>query len=144
MLIIFSVFTVVVAIDRIAKSMVTARLQEGAFSNANIFGVRLGHVVNRRNPWGSAIGVRLMAVAWLVLAAGSLAFAKLIDNPTTLIGLGALLGGAMGNLVDGISRRGVTDFIDLRVWPVFNVADTAIVCGATLLLWDVIRLRSGA
>ena len=52
--------------------------------------------------------------------------------------LGLLLGGASGNLVDrlfrapGFARGAVVDFIDLRVWPVFNLADSAIVCGGAL------------
>ncbi|RPJ13676.1 MAG: signal peptidase II [Actinobacteria bacterium] len=54
------------------------------------------------------------------------------------VALGLILGGALGNLADrvaggaGFSGR-VTDFIDLQVWPVFNLADTAIVIGALLL-----------
>mgnify|MGYP003854808255 CR=1 FL=1 len=54
------------------------------------------------------------------------------------IALGLVLGGALGNLTDraingsGLSGR-VTDFLDFRIWPVFNLADTAIVVGAVLL-----------
>lgn len=54
------------------------------------------------------------------------------------IALGLILGGALGNLADrvvngqGFSGR-VIDFIDLQIWPVFNLADTAIVVGAVLL-----------
>jgi signal peptidase II len=54
------------------------------------------------------------------------------------VALGLILGGALGNLADralngpGL-RGGVTDFIDLQVWPVFNLADTAIVVGAVVL-----------
>lgn len=56
----------------------------------------------------------------------------------TAVALGLILGGAIGNLADrtlnGPGLRGeVTDFIDLHVWPVFNVADTAIVVGAIVL-----------
>ena len=51
---------------------------------------------------------------------------------------GLVLGGALGNLTDrvmngpGLTGR-VTDFIDLRIWPVFNLADTSVVVGAVLL-----------
>jgi signal peptidase II len=54
------------------------------------------------------------------------------------VSLGLILGGALGNLADrvsngpGFSGR-VTDFIDLQVWPIFNLADTAIVLGAAIL-----------
>ena len=62
------------------------------------------------------------------------------------IGLGLVLGGALGNLTDRIVRgpafRGrVVDFVDLHVWPVFNVADSAIVVGAILI--GLASLRSG-
>ena len=45
------------------------------------------------------------------------------------IGMSAALGGAAGNLIDILRRHAVTDFIDLGWWPVFNLADVAIVAG---------------
>jgi signal peptidase II len=59
----------------------------------------------------------------------------------TAVALGLVLGGALGNLTDRIARGPgfsgqVVDFIDLHVWPVFNVADAAIVVGALLLAWS--------
>jgi signal peptidase II len=45
------------------------------------------------------------------------------------IGIGAALGGALGNLLDIIRTKSVRDFIDLGWWPVFNVADVAIIGG---------------
>jgi signal peptidase II len=54
---------------------------------------------------------------------------------------GLVLGGAVGNLADrvvrapGLLRGAVVDFVDLRWWPVFNLADAAITCGCLLLLW---------
>jgi signal peptidase II len=63
------------------------------------------------------------------------------------VALGLVLGGAAGNLIDRITRGPglsgrVIDFIDLHVWPVFNVADASIVVGAILLV--VLALREGA
>lgn len=62
------------------------------------------------------------------------------------VALGLVLGGALGNLTDRAIRapglRGrVVDFIDLHVWPVFNLADSAIVVGAILLAWIGFRDR---
>ena len=58
------------------------------------------------------------------------------------IAVGAIIGGAIGNLGDRAFREGegffggaVVDFIDLQWWPVFNVADSAIVVGGALVVW---------
>ncbi len=45
-----------------------------------------------------------------------------------------ILGGAIGNLIDRITLGYVIDFIDFRVWPVFNIADSAITIGAAIIL----------
>lgn len=59
------------------------------------------------------------------------------------IGMALIIGGAVGNVVDRLTRPGVTDFIDLHVgshhWPTFNVADSAIVAGAALVLLELFR-----
>ncbi|MDE2237203.1 MAG: signal peptidase II, partial [Elusimicrobia bacterium] len=49
-------------------------------------------------------------------------------------GLLLVLGGALGNLYDRLAYGFVVDFIDLRVWPVFNVADSCISVGAACLM----------
>ena len=51
------------------------------------------------------------------------------QSQVAMIGLGLALGGAAGNLLDGLRDRAIVDFIDLGWWPVFNVADVAIVAG---------------
>jgi signal peptidase II len=54
--------------------------------------------------------------------------------PLTLI-----LGGGVGNLIDRVRTDGrVMDFIDFKIWPVFNFADSAIVCGMLVLLFHVL------
>ena len=53
--------------------------------------------------------------------------------------LGLQLGGAAGNLVDRITLGKVTDFIDIGVWPVFNLADSSIVVGLAILAWFLLR-----
>ncbi len=52
--------------------------------------------------------------------------------PLSEAGLGLALGGATGNLVERLLRGSVTDFLYLRNWPVFNLADAAMVCGLLL------------
>jgi signal peptidase II len=53
---------------------------------------------------------------------------------TYIIAFSLILGGAVGNLFDRIVIGHVIDFIDFRVWPVFNVADSAITIGAAIIL----------
>ncbi|HEV3362911.1 MAG TPA: signal peptidase II, partial [Acidimicrobiia bacterium] len=57
--------------------------------------------------------------------------------------LGLQLGGALGNLVDRLRDGYVTDFIDLQVWPIFNIADSAICVGVAILAWHLL-FRSSA
>ncbi len=88
-------------------------------------------------PWLFAaftIGVSILIVATAFRRRSALA----------AVALGLVLGGALGNLTDRAVRapglRGrVIDFIDLHVWPIFNVADAAIVVGAVLLAVSTLR-----
>ena len=58
---------------------------------------------------------------------------------STLAALGLLAGGALGNLSDRVRDGAVTDFIDLPLWPAFNLADVAITAGVALLAWLYLR-----
>ncbi len=53
---------------------------------------------------------------------------------TYIVAFSLILGGAIGNLLDRIFLGYVIDFIDFRIWPVFNVADSAITVGAAIIL----------
>ena len=67
------------------------------------------------------------------------------ENGVTLTGLALVLGGALGNFWDRVVTGTVTDFIQVFLgsyeYPSFNVADSAIFCGAVLLLWDLWHQR---
>lgn len=62
-------------------------------------------------------------------------------EPWLRVGLGLVLGGAVGNVIDRVLAGSVTDFIDFRIFPVFNVADIGITVGALIIAW---RLWSGS
>lgn len=53
-------------------------------------------------------------------------------------GAGLLVGGAVGNLIDRIDTGYVVDFFDFRVWPIFNIADIAIVIGVSLIIYELL------
>lgn len=98
------------------------------------------HLTRVANP-GAAFGlfpvgpVALAAVAALVAVVILVVGPVLARNSSVLrLGLGLQLGGALGNLVDRLRIGLVTDFLDFRFWPVFNIADMAIVAGAGLLV----------
>jgi len=57
-----------------------------------------------------------------------------------LVASGGVLGGAVGNAIDRFRLGYVVDFLDFKIWPVFNLADSAIVMGALVLAFCVIRM----
>ncbi len=65
---------------------------------------------------------------------------KEVLNRGYVIAFSLILGGAMGNLFDRITYGYVIDFIDFHVWPVFNVADSAITIGAVIIAWQCFQL----
>ncbi len=58
---------------------------------------------------------------------------SVVELRASQVGLALILGGALGNLVDRIARGYVVDFIHVKGWPIFNVADIAVVAGMMLL-----------
>jgi len=73
----------------------------------------------------------LISVILIILISKKMVFKKdsLVYIPLTLV-----LGGAIGNLIDRLRTGRVIDFLDFRIWPIFNFADTAIVCGILILV----------
>lgn len=64
--------------------------------------------------------------------------ANLESSPSEIIsryGLALILGGAIGNWIDRVRYKAVIDFLDFRIWPVFNLADSAITIGVVLYLF---------
>ncbi|HNX81660.1 MAG TPA: signal peptidase II [Candidatus Omnitrophota bacterium] len=60
------------------------------------------------------------------------------------VALSLILGGAVGNLIDRIFLGYVIDFLDFRIWPVFNIADSAITVGAVIIGWHIIFVKQKA
>ncbi len=125
----------VVAADQAAKALVGSVLPVGA-SVPVIPGVlALTHV---HNP-GVAFSLLRDVPASLPAALTAVLLALLFGRPRWVpppaqAGLAVLCGGAVGNLVDRVRIGAVVDYVDLRVWPVFNLADVAVTAGAAAVL----------
>jgi signal peptidase II len=104
----------------------------------------LVHIEPTRNPGGAfgvlqAYGGLITFVTALVVLLIVLAHRRGLDLPRLgWFALALQLGGAVGNLVDRIRLGYVYDFISLRVWPVFNLADSAITVGIVMLLYYLV------
>ena len=59
-----------------------------------------------------------------------------------IIAFSLILGGAIGNLIDRIQFGYVIDFLDFRIWPVFNIADSAITIGAVIIAFKCFQLSN--
>jgi signal peptidase II len=93
---------------------------------------------------GAAFGIFQNQLIWFVLvslfAIGIIIYNLKNKTHTLLIKLclSLILGGAAGNLIDRLRLGCVIDFLDLRVWPVFNLADAMITVAAVILSWELI------
>lgn len=125
----------VVGLDQLTKALVIDSLDVGDRNYILPF-LDLVHVQNDGVAFGflgdSSQGVVLaVTMAALLLVLGWFAFNR--DRPYAWLAVGLLAGGAVGNLIDRLSRDGVIDFIDFPAWPSFNFADIAITLGAVTL-----------
>jgi signal peptidase II len=126
----------VAALDQVTKEVALASLKDGPIDLIpGIVTLRL-----TLNP-GGAFGVGrewpgLFLAATIVVIVIILSWVRRVDEVRWLVPLGMIVGGGVGNLIDRVFRPfdgQVVDFVDLHVWPVFNLADAAIVAGAIAL-----------
>ena len=140
---------IVVMVDRLTKAVVADRitLHDSIDVVPGIF--RLTHVQNQGAAFGlfsdSAFPWKVALLILFSLAALAVVSTLLWKNGNALnataIALSLVFGGAVGNLWDRVSSGRVIDFLDFYVgqhhWPAFNIADSAIVVGALLLLSEI-------
>ena len=125
-----------VAADQASKALVRSTIERGESVDL-ILGVDLVNLRNRGIAFGLFSDGGAMLVIFAVLALGALLvfFACHRGRPLVWLPTGLLIGGAAGNLIDRARESAVTDFIDLPLWPAFNVADVAITLGVLTLLY---------
>ncbi len=122
-------------VDQLTKAWVRATIPPNT-SLLEDWPVRLTHIYNTGAAFGLFQDRSIIFVGIAILAAGLIVYyyRRLPDDAWLVrLGLGLQLGGAIGNLIDRLWQGYVTDFIDFRWWPVFNVADSSIVLGVILL-----------
>ena len=96
---------------------------------------RLRPLLNRSIALGLIGNRRALVLLWGFTVLGMIVLtlhAPAFQTSAARAGFGAALGGATSNLIDWLRHGGVMDFIDLRIWPVFNIADAAIVLGVVV------------
>ncbi len=149
--ILLGVAAVVVAADQLTKWWALEALHDRDIHLVWTLRLHLTH--NSGAAFGLAQNLDTTIAVLALLFVGVIAWAswggRWLPMPPALLGM--VLGGAIGNLGDRVGRTGngflrgaVVDFIDLQWWPVFNVADSAIVVGGIALVMIASRPRQPA
>ncbi|GAA5058948.1 signal peptidase II [Nocardia callitridis] len=136
-----SIAAVLFGLDLLTKALVVAHLRPGhpVYLIGDV--VRLSLIRNAGAAFSMATGMTwLLTLVALAVVIGVIRIGRTLRSLWWAIGLGLVLGGALGNLTDRLFRAPgplqghVVDFVAVGWWPVFNVADSAIVCGAIALV----------
>ncbi len=133
----YTVGLLALAADQLTKFAATSLLLAG--ESRPLLGPYLSLTVQRNT--GAAFGMFPAATTALIALAAIIIIFIAVWGPQVAqstrlltVGLGMALGGAAGNLIDRLRLGYVLDFLDLHFWPVFNVADIGITCGAILVV----------
>ncbi len=136
----------VIAADVISKAIVVAAMP--GHPNIRLLGGALTITLTRNGGAAFSIGTS-MTIVFTAIAVGVIVYivraARSLRSAGWAVALGLLLGGATGNLLDRIFRAPgpfqghVVDWIELPHWPVFNLADSSIVCAAVLVVLLALR-----
>lgn len=128
---------IVIGVDQATKTLALHYLSDGpvrvigpfslelVYNSGAAFSLGAGY-----SPVLAAIAVILIIVLWRAARGATSAW--------TTVALGLVLGGAVGNLIDRLLRGNggaVIDFVNLKYWPTFNVADSSIVIGVVIMIW---------
>ena len=142
---VFFISVTILILDRITKVLFYNMLRQGQsiVIIPNIFHLTL--VLNKGAAFGLFSGQRILFIS-LSAVIVSLGIAYILrkgwKDRVLSIALGLILAGAVGNMADRIIFGYVIDFLDFRIWPVFNIADSAVTVGAFMLGWRILFKKS--
>jgi len=134
---VFLLAVIVIALDRLSKYYIETSMWPGMSIPIikNVF-----HITYIMNP-GAAFGILEYQTGFFIIVSVLMVAAAIWYVPRIPVryrllryGIGLLTGGAIGNLFDRIRYGEVVDFLDFRIWPIFNIADIAIVCGVVCII----------
>ncbi len=143
----FLIALLVVVADQLSKLWIRSNLLVGQSLPEEGF-LQLTHVRNTGASFGlfqdQSFALTIVAIVGIALI---LVYALIIhhrffpsDNLLGKSALGLILGGTIGNLIDRLNFGYITDFIDIGIWPAFNIADSSIVVGVILFAYSLLPL----
>ena len=137
----------VILADQLSKTWIRANMDRGQ----SLFDAGFFQIVHVHNT-GAAFGIfqdhtlTLIIVAFIgIVAILLLVFIlqsrwSFLDSLLVRLAIGLVLGGTIGNLIDRLRLGYVTDFINFKVWPAFNIADADVTVGVIIIAYRIIRL----
>ena len=139
---------IIVLLDQVSKAWALEALAEGRTIHV-IWTLQFNLTFNRGMAFSRGTGIGpIIGVIGLVVVVLLLLSLRRADNALTRVATGLIIGGAVGNILDrlfrgsGWMRGAVVDFIDFQWWPVFNIADMAIMIGAATMMVAMLKYNS--
>jgi signal peptidase II len=133
----------VIALDQVSKFFIKANMNLGqSIPDEGLF--RITYSTNEGMVFGLfANQTFLITLTAIVGIAAIIIYSRypMFNHALVRVALGLMLGGAIGNLIDRIRLGEVTDFIDVGAWPVFNLADSAVVVGVVLVIFYLLFVQ---
>jgi signal peptidase II len=142
------VAVVIIVLDQLSKAWALRDLADGHIIHV-IWTLQFNLTYNRGMAFSRGTGIGpVIGVIALVVVVMLLLSLRRADNSLTRLATGLIIGGAVGNILDrlfrdsGWMRGAVIDFIDFQWWPVFNIADMAIMIGAATMIVAMLKYNS--
>ena len=140
----FRLTLILFLIDRLTKELISRTFEYAQSIPVLKDVLHLTYITNTGIAFGMGQGKNIVFIILSLVIIGILVFFFLkTKNMVELASLSLILAGALGNMFDRVFYGEVIDFIDLRIWPVFNLADSFVTIGGVVLFYqEFIKKRS--